>query len=122
MKRALSCTLTLLAATLAEPLEARQAASLLEEPVRDLAGLIDTLVNRVGAGAVYRLVSVPSDVPERSVRRIPALAEDAGDGWPGHWPRPARLHAVSDRYTKEIDAVKLHILTLMRHSGRRGGI
>ncbi|MDO5371709.1 DUF6504 family protein [Paracoccus sp. (in: a-proteobacteria)] len=80
-----------LAATLAEPLEARQAASLLEEPAPDLAGLIDTLANRVGAGAVYRIVSVPSDVPERSVRRIPALAEDAGDGWPGHWPRPARL-------------------------------
>lgn len=80
-----------LAATLAEPLEARQAASLLEEPAPDLAGLIDTLANRVGAGAVYRIASVPSDVPERSMRRIPALAEDAGDGWPGHWPRPARL-------------------------------
>ncbi|MFC0342531.1 DUF6504 family protein, partial [Paracoccus niistensis] len=80
-----------LAATLAEPLEARQAASLLEAPAPDLAGLIDTLANRVGAGAVYRIVAVPSDVPERSVRRIPALAEDAGDGWPSHWPRPARL-------------------------------
>ena len=80
-----------LAATLAEPLEARQAASLLEEPVPELAGLIDTLANRVGHRAVYRILSVPSDVPERSVRRIPALAEDAGDGWPGHWPRPTRL-------------------------------
>lgn len=87
----LGIEIMVLAATLAEPLEARQAASLLEEPVPDLAGLIDTLANRVGAGAVYRIAPVPSDVPERSVRRIPALAEDAGDGWPGHWPRPARL-------------------------------
>jgi len=80
-----------LAATLAEPLEARQAAGLLEEPAPDLAGLIDTLVNRVGAGAVYRVTPVPSDVPERSVLRIAALAEETGVGWPDHWPRPARL-------------------------------
>lgn len=87
----LGIEIMVLAATLAEPLAARQAASLLEEPAPDLAGLIDTLVNRVGVGAVYRIVSVPSDVPERSVRRIPALAEDTDAGWPGHWPRPARL-------------------------------
>ena len=80
-----------LTAVMVEPLEARQAASLLEEPAPDLAGLIDTLANRVGHRAVYRIVPVPSDVPERSVRRNPALAEDTGSGWPGHWPRPARL-------------------------------
>ncbi|WP_073068113.1 Y-family DNA polymerase [Paracoccus solventivorans] len=81
-----------LAATLAEPLAPQQAASDLAgvaEP--DLSGLIDTLANRVGAGAIYRLAPVASDVPERSVRRIPALAADTGAGWPGHWPRPARL-------------------------------
>lgn len=38
-------------ATLAEPLAARQTASLLEEPVPDLAGLIDTLADRVGSSA-----------------------------------------------------------------------
>ncbi len=81
-----------LAATLAEPLAAKQtASSLLEDPAPDLSGLIDTLANRVGARAIYRFAPVPSDVPERSVRRIPALADDTGAGWPSHWPRPARL-------------------------------
>ncbi len=80
-----------LTATWAEPLAPRQAASLVEAAEPDLSGLIDRLANRVGARAVYRLAPVPSDVPERSQRRIPPLAEDAGAGWPGHWPRPARL-------------------------------
>jgi len=81
-----------LAATIAEPLEARQAAtSLIDTPEPDLSGLIDVLANRVGARAIYRFAPVASDVPERSVRRIPALAEDTGAGWPDHWPRPSRL-------------------------------
>ncbi len=80
-----------LTATLAEPLGARQTGSLLEEPAPDLSGLIDRLVNRVGSQAVYRFAPVPSDVPERCVRRVPPLAEPGGAGWPGHWPRPARL-------------------------------
>ena len=81
-----------LTATLAEPLPARQAASgLIEAPAPDLSGLIDTLANRVGAHAIYRFAPVASDVPERSVCRIPALAEDTGAGWPDHWPRPSRL-------------------------------
>ena len=41
--------------------------------------------------AIYRIAPVESDVPERSTRRIPALAEDSGAGWPDHWPRPSRL-------------------------------
>ncbi|MFC3530018.1 Y-family DNA polymerase [Paracoccus mangrovi] len=81
-----------LAATIAEPLAAKQvASSLIEAAEPDLSGLIDTLANRVGARAVYRFAPVASDVPERSVCRIPALAEDTGAGWPDHWPRPARL-------------------------------
>ncbi|MEF9601670.1 DNA polymerase Y family protein [Paracoccus sp. PXZ] len=81
-----------LATTIAEPLAAKQAASgLIETPEPDLSGLIDTLANRVGAKAVYRFAPVASDVPERSVCRIPPLAEDTGAGWPDHWPRPARL-------------------------------
>ena len=79
-----------LAATLTEPLEARQISTL-DATAPDLSGLIDVLANRVGARAVYRVAPVPSDVPERSVRRVPALAEDGGLGWPDHWPRPARL-------------------------------
>ncbi len=81
-----------LAAPLAEPLGPRQAgSSLIETPAPDLSGLIDRLTNRVGAKAVYRFAPVASDVPERSVRRVPALAEETGAGWPDHWPRPARL-------------------------------
>ncbi|SFX96934.1 protein ImuB [Paracoccus pantotrophus] len=81
-----------LAATIAEPLAVKQtASSLIETPEPDLFGLIDTLANRVGAKAVYRFAPVASDVPERAVCRIPALAENTGAGWPDHWPRPARL-------------------------------
>ncbi|MFN4059787.1 MAG: Y-family DNA polymerase [Paracoccus hibiscisoli] len=80
-----------LTATLAEPLVPRQASSLLEQAPPDIAGLVDLLANRVGARAVYRLSPVASDVPERSVTRVAALSPDQGGGWPGHWPRPARL-------------------------------
>ena len=79
-----------LAATIAEPLAARQTSTLAPE-APDLSGLIDILANRVGAQAIYRMAPVDSDVPERSTRRIPPLAEDSGAGWPDHWPRPARL-------------------------------
>ena len=81
-----------LAATVTEPLTPRQIGSdLLEVQVPDLSGLIDVLANRIGVAGIYRMAPVPSDVPERSVRRIPALAENTGAGWPDHWPRPARL-------------------------------
>lgn len=80
-----------LTATITEPLVPRQARSLLEPAAPDLSGLIDVLANRVGARAVYRIAPVASDVPERSVQRVPALAEHSGAGWPDHWPRPSRL-------------------------------
>lgn len=81
-----------LAAIVAEPLARRQTASaLVEEPTPDVSDLVDLLANRLGRHAVYRAAPVASDVPERSVCRIPALAPDTGAGWPGHWPRPARL-------------------------------
>ena len=81
-----------LAATAAEPLERKQAvSSLVEESLPDVSDLIDTLMNRVGERAIYRLAPVASDVPERSLCRIPAMAADTGATWPGHWPRPSRL-------------------------------
>lgn len=80
-----------LTATLAEPLVARQASTLLEQAPPDISDLVDLLANRVGHRAVYRLCPVASDVPERSVTRIAALEPDRGVGWPGHWPRPSRL-------------------------------
>lgn len=81
-----------LAATIAEPLERKQAvSSLIEAAAPDISDLIDTISNRVGTDAVYRIAPVASDVPERSVRRIPAMAPDSGASWPSHWPRPSRL-------------------------------
>ncbi|OYQ37511.1 nucleotidyltransferase [Niveispirillum lacus] len=83
-----------LVAAIAEPLEMKQAVSSLVEVARpDVSGLVDTLANRIGGRAVYRIAAVASDVPERSVQRIPAMAPDTGTGWPDHWPRPARLLA-----------------------------
>ena len=69
-----------LAATIAEPLAARQTSTLAPE-APDLSGLIDILANRVGAQAIYRFAPVDSDVPKRSIRRMPALAVDTGAGW-----------------------------------------
>ncbi len=81
-----------LAASVAEPFEAKQTiSSLVEETEADVSGLVDTLMNRVGERAIYRLAPVASDVPERSVCRVPAMAADTGANWPGHWPRPSRL-------------------------------
>jgi protein ImuB len=83
-----------LCATAAEALEPKQTInSLVEEGAPDVSDLIDTLMNRVGERAIYRLAPVASDVPERSVCRMPAMAADTGASWPGHWPRPSRLLA-----------------------------
>src|ERR1700722_19581932 len=82
------------AAAAAEPFATRQAISaLIDEPEADVSGLIDILSNRVGENRLYRFAPVASDVPERSVQRVAAAAPDTGDGWPTHWPRPARLLA-----------------------------
>jgi protein ImuB len=93
-----------LTATVAEPLAPRQAvSSLVEESEPDVSGLIDLLANRVGEQKLYRTAPVASDVPERSVRHIPALAPETGAEWPGHWPRPSRLLA----HPEPIDTVAL---------------
>lgn len=81
-----------LAATVAEPFGRRQvASSLIKETAADVSDLVDTLMNRVGEGAIYRFAPVASDVPERSVCRVPAMSAESGASWPGHWPRPSRL-------------------------------
>ncbi len=83
-----------LTASLAEPIDLRQAASLLGEPEEaDLAGLVDVIANRIGARRLYRIAPVQSDVPERSVLRVLPLAADDGRTWESRWPRPARLFA-----------------------------
>lgn len=81
-----------LTASWAEPMDAKQAvSSLVEAASPDISGLIDLLANRVGEQKIYRVEPVASDVPERSVRHVPAMSPAIGAEWPGHWPRPARL-------------------------------
>ncbi len=81
-----------LVASAAEPLQQKQTiSSLVEDPEPDVSDLIDVLANRVGERRIYRFVPVASDVPERSVSRIPPLAPETGITWDGDWPRPPRL-------------------------------
>jgi protein ImuB len=76
----------------AEPLSDRQTiSSLVEAPEPDVSALIDVLANRVGENRLCRFVPVQSDVPERSVARVPPLAPETGATWEGDWPRPPRL-------------------------------
>ncbi len=78
----------------ADPLAYAQAAVRLkreELPPPDIAPLVDRLGNRLGPGRVYRAAPVESDVPERSVRRVPALAPATRASWPVGLPRPVRL-------------------------------
>jgi len=81
-----------LAAVLTEPLRDRQSiSSLVEEPEADVSDLIDVLANRVGEHRLCRFTPVQSDVPERSVARVPPLSFESGATWEGDWPRPPRL-------------------------------
>ncbi len=81
-----------LVAVMAEPLEEKQISSaLIEDQVVDIAPLIDILGNR--GQRLYRLSPVASDVPERSVMRIPPTAVETGADWAVKWPRPSRLLA-----------------------------
>lgn len=83
---------------LAEPFARKQlASSLVEEGMADISDLIDTLANRVGEGNIYRWEVIESDVPERSVVRVPALSPPSGKVWRHEWPRPARLLARPER-------------------------
>jgi protein ImuB len=89
-----------LSATLTEALSAEEIGRGLDPTVtaaspdgdaRALAGLIDLLGNRIGHDRVFRCAPVDSDVPERSVARIPALSPPVATDWPAQWPRPGRL-------------------------------
>jgi protein ImuB len=95
----------------ADPLGAEALGpTLAGEDAPDLAPLVDTLANRIGAGKLWRTRPVESDVPERAVAILPPLdtaervatslkPEDirrldtrvAVDPWHPRWPRPVRL-------------------------------
>lgn len=68
-----------LAATLAEPLTPAQATTLDRgAAAADMTALVDVLANRIGHERLFRAVPVESDVPERSVRFVEALAPATG--------------------------------------------
>ena len=83
----------MLTASLTDTLGAHQTLSDLrtETSAGDLASLIDTIANRLGAQKIFRLAPVESDVPERSTKRISPLSCAQNCTWPAHLPRPARL-------------------------------
>lgn len=79
-----------LTAVRTEPLGAHAlGTSLLDDrPAEEIACLVDQLAGRVGESSIFKAAQRETDVPERAVQRIPALAE--AKGWP-EWRRPARL-------------------------------
>ncbi|MBV8458541.1 MAG: DNA polymerase Y family protein [Acetobacteraceae bacterium] len=79
-----------LVASLTERTIPEQLTTLALDRLAGIDGLVDVLSNRLGPGRVYRVEPVESDVPERSVRRTPALAPASNKEWP-LWPRPVRL-------------------------------
>lgn len=81
-----------IAASWAETLPDKQLAMPgREDASADLSDLVDILANRIGENRIYRAAPLVSDVPERSIGRVAAMAPCTGSTWPGHWPRPARL-------------------------------
>jgi protein ImuB len=78
---------------LPEPLAWRSMGAGDLDQARDLAPLVDRLSNRLGAGAVSRLVPEASHWPERAQRRVPALDQNKPAAFtprPLHGPAPAR--------------------------------
>jgi len=80
-----------LVASRTDKLTMRPGSALGEAPERDVSELVDILAGRVGEDRLYRLAAVESDIPERSVTRIPPLSGPTELRWPLEWPRPSRL-------------------------------
>jgi len=83
-----------LVASRVEPLREEQDTHPLaprRAPRAEMSRLVDRLGARLGPRRLYRLEPMPSAVPERSVRRIPALAPASQQSWPPNLPRPTRL-------------------------------
>lgn len=85
----------LLSAPRVEPLRERQTvADSLAGDGDDreaLAPLVDRLGIRLGPDRIFRAAPVESRVPERSVRRVPALSPLLRGSWPVALPRPSRI-------------------------------
>ncbi len=85
-----------LTASLAEPVILRQASSLAAEALPEITSLIDTLANRLGAVRLYRVAPIESDLPERAVAKVAALAPAQTASWPALLLRPIRLLAAPE--------------------------
>jgi site-specific DNA recombinase len=55
----------------------------------DVSQLVDMLGVRLGQNKIFRLTPVENALPERAVRRVPALHPAQGVAWPKNLPRPA---------------------------------
>jgi protein ImuB len=76
----------------AEPLVRTQVGATFAEPPRaDVEDLWDTLANRYGGERLFRAVSVASDIPERSVKRLPPTSTEVGSKRNAAFRRPTRL-------------------------------
>ena len=82
-----------LAAPATEPMPASTISDLGAKPTPDVAALVDILSNRIGEDQLFRLAARESDVPERSVCKVAAMADPTTIRWPLHWPRPPRMLA-----------------------------
>ncbi len=80
-----------LAVPLAERLAYAQTATDGAASEASVAELVDRLTGRLGTARVWRAAAVESDIPERSVRRVPPLAPPTRALWPASLPRPSRL-------------------------------
>ncbi|MDC7675194.1 DNA polymerase Y family protein [Asticcacaulis sp. LKC15W] len=80
-----------LAATLTEPLGARQLhSSLIGPDTPDVGSLVDILANRLGENTIERPCPAASDLPERSVQWISPMSA-VKTPWAHDWKRPTRL-------------------------------
>ncbi len=82
-----------LTASLAEPVVPRQTSAWSAGSGGEVAALVDMLANRLGPAKLYRAAPVESDLPERSVAKVAAMAPVGGTSWPDDLPRPSRLLA-----------------------------
>lgn len=89
-----------LAAPHSELLLARQLASFEEKRESSLSPLVDRIAGRIGGDHVFRMSAIESDVPERSIRRVPPLAKPID--WTNGWPRPVRLLPRPERVDRVI--------------------
>lgn len=80
-------------AAFTEPLVMKQTLAAFEAPARpDVEDLWDVLSNRHGSDCLYRALSMPTDIPERAVKRVPPTSDEVGSNRNAPYRRPQRLY------------------------------